>query len=452
MPTGNILIVEDQSKLRSLLKRIIALEGYTVFEASNLQSATRITGKETIDVILSDVELPDGNGIAFIEKIKGGSLFVEVIFLTAYGNIADGVLAMKNGAYDYISKGDDNYKLVPLIDSAMQKVHLHKKVQQMERQVKKHFSFDNIIGVSAIIKETTGLAKKIARTNTTVLLLGETGTGKELFARAIHGESARAGKSFIAVNCSTFSAALLESELFGYKAGAFTGAVKDKKGLISEAGGGTLFMDEIGEIPIELQARLLRVMETNEFIKVGDTVTTHADIRIIAATNKDLALEVSKGSFRSDLFYRLNIFTIHIPPLRDRKKDIGLLVNYFLHVCAGKINKPMDGISKDFIHLLEEQPWKGNIRELKNCIERAVITTSNKELNVEDLPAELKTAHPVRYKTLSAFDLASAEKLHVLRVLNYTKGNKVAAARLLNIGLTTLYRKIETYNIGGLDV
>ncbi len=449
MPSGNILIVEDESKLRSLLKRIIILEGYSVYEAPDLKSAARIAGKEDIEVIVCDVKLPDGNGIEFIKKIKTKFSAIEIIFLTAYGNIPDGILAMKNGAFDYITKGDDNHKLVPLIDNAVEKARLQKRVSQLEKQVTHAFSFENIIGESAIIRDTIMLAKKVAATNTTVLLLGETGTGKELFARAIHGSSQRSGKSFMAINCSSFSKHLLESEIFGYKTGAFTGAVKDKKGLIEEASGGTLFMDEIGEMHIDLQSKLLRVLETGEFIKVGDTAPTKADVRIISATNRDLHDEVNEGKFRKDLFYRLNVFDISIPPLRDRRKDIPLIAAYFLKIFAEKMNKNIEGMSKNFIQFLEEQTWKGNIRELKNVIERAVIMSDQPILAVDHLPFEIQLAQPEKNTALSIFDLASAEKYHIQRILAFTKGNKVEAAHLLNIGLTTLYRKIEEYRLAG---
>ena len=280
-----------------------------------------------------------------------------------------------------------------------------------------------------------------------MLLLGETGTGKELFARAIHVASHRAHKPFLALNCSSFSKELLESEIYGYKAGAFTGAIKDKRGLIEEAAGGTLFLDEIGEMHIDIQTKLLRVLETNEFIKVGGTSTTTADVRIISATNRDLHDDISEGKFREDLFYRLNVFTLQIPPLRERKKDISLLAHYFMNLFAEKMNKQISGMSKEFIHYLENQYWKGNIRELKNTIERAVILAEHPLLLVEDLPFEIQFAANEQ-KSVSVFDLASMEKLHIQRVLNYAKGNKTEAARLLNIGLSTIYRKMELY---GLD-
>jgi two-component system, NtrC family, response regulator len=447
MHSGNVLVIDDETKLRSLLKRVISLEGYEVLEAVDLKSASKVMEKQDFDVIVCDVKLPDGNGVDFVKFIKSKAAFSEIIMLTAYGNIKDSVQAMKNGAFDYITKGDDNEKLMPLIIHAAEKSRLQKRVLQLEKQVIHTFSFDNIIGSSTIFLKTIALAHKVAHTHTTVLLLGETGTGKELFAKAIHANSQRAGYPFFALNCSSFSRDLLESEIFGHKAGTFTGAIKDKKGLIEEAKGGTLFLDEIGEMSIDLQAKFLRVLETNEFIKLGDTLPMQADVRIMSATNRDLQRDVAEGKFREDLFYRLNVFSIKIPPLRDRKKDIPLLAKYFIKLFAEKMSKNIEGMSKEFLDHLMQHSWKGNIRELKNIIERAVILTENPVLSLETLPFEIQNFQPEKNKPVSAFDLASVEKLHIQRILNFTKGNKAEAARLLNIGLTTIYRKMNFYGL-----
>ncbi len=444
---SKVLIIDDEEKLRSLLARLIRLEGFAVIEAGNLKAAHKAIEREEPDVILCDVKLPDGNGVDFIRDVKAQNSAIEIILLTAYGNIADGIQAMKNGAFDYITKGDDNDKVIPLLNKAIEKVELKKKVARLEDLVGKKYSFESIIGTSKPLTEAISLAKKVAPTDATVLLLGETGTGKEVFAQAIHNAGTRTGKPFMALNCSSFSKELLESEIFGHKAGAFTGAVKDKKGLIEEANSGTLFLDEIGEMPSELQSKLLRVLETSEFIKVGDTNTTKVDVRFIAATNRDLQQDVKENKFREDLFYRLNVFTISLPPLRERKKDIPVLAEYFLKVYASKINVKVESMSKDFFEHLQQHDWKGNIRELKNIIERAVILTNTNELTVENLPLDLQTINFNAHKTLSAFDLASVEKLHIQRVLIHTKGNKTETAKLLNIGLTTLYRKIEEYGL-----
>ncbi|HWK06827.1 MAG TPA: sigma-54 dependent transcriptional regulator [Puia sp.] len=447
MSTGIVLIIDDEEKLRSLLSRIIRLEGYTVLEAESLKAGAKLLEKEAIDVVLCDVKLPDGNGVDSVKDIKFRHPSLEIILLTAYGNIADGVKAMKNGAFDYITKGDDNDKIIPLLARAFEKVQLQKRVEQLEQQVGKRYTFDGILGESPLIGEAIVLAKKVAPTDATVLLLGETGTGKEVFAHAIHQASKREGKPFMALNCSAFSKELLESELFGHKAGAFTGANKDKRGLIEEANQGTLFLDEIGEMNIDLQAKLLRVLESSEFIKVGDTKPTRVNVRIIAATNRDLATDAAEGRFREDLFYRLNVFTISLPSLRSRKKDIPLIASYYLQFFAQKSNKHIEGMSREFLEHLQQHEWKGNIRELKNIIERAVILADNPQLTVDNLPTELQVTSFHVNGPLSAFDLASVEKLHIQRVLNHTKGNKTEAARLLNIGLTTLYRKIEEYRL-----
>jgi len=447
MQQYSVLIVDDEEKLRSLLKRIIQLEGFTVFEAADIKSASKLMERETVDAVLCDVKLPDGNGVDYAKEIKKHFPLVEVILLTAFGNIADGVQAMKNGAFDYIIKGDDNEKIIPLLNRAAEKAQLQRRLWQLELQVSKRYTFENILGESPAIKDAIDLAKRVAPTETNVLLLGETGTGKEVFAQSIHNASSRNGKSFVAINCSAFSKELLESEIFGHKAGSFTGAIKDKKGLIEEANNGTLFLDEIGEMNIDLQAKLLRVLETNEFIKVGDTKCTKVNVRIIAATNRNLSIEVKEGRFRDDLFYRLNVFTISLPGLRERKKDIHILADQFVKVFADKMNKKVSCISDAFLLHLENHDWKGNIRELKNIIERAVILTDGTELTDQQLPVEFQSQSLENNKQLSAFDLASVEKLHIQRVLNHTKGNKTETARLLNIGLTTLYRKIEEYQI-----
>lgn len=446
MLAGNVLIVDDEDKIRSLLKRVISYEGYVVYEAPNLNAAGQLLGKEEIDVVVCDVKLPDGSGLELTRTIKSSHPQVEILLLTAHAQIQDGVEAMRSGAFDYISKGSDNDKLLPLIARAMEKSLLQKKAGKLQEQVALAFGFDQIIGHSPALQQTLAMARKVTVSDTTVLLLGETGTGKELFARAIHAGSVRTNQPFLALNCSALSGDLLESELFGHKAGVFTGAVKDKRGLIEEAAGGTLFLDEIGEMPAVLQAKLLRVLETKLFFKVGGVQPTQADVRIISATNRHLQAEVDEGKFREDLFYRLNVFTIDIPPLRERKKDIPMLAAHFVKMFAAKMNKSRQTMSAAFIQLLERQPWKGNIRELRNVIERAVILTDGPELGVESLPAEFRQETPV-WQPLSAFDLASVEKLHIQRVLNYAKGNKVEAARLLNIGLTTVYRKIEEYGL-----
>lgn len=442
-----ILIIDDEEKLRNLLTRIVSLEGFEVLQAEDCRTALKKLEQNDFDVVLCDVKLPDGNGVELSKKIKERYPLIEIILLTAYGNIPDGVLAIKNGAFDYITKGDDNNKIIPLLHRAMEKVNLVKQLQHLQKQVGVKYSFDNIIGKSKTIVAAVSLAKKVAATDTTVLLLGETGTGKEVFAQAIHQASLRANKPFVAINCSAFSKELLDSEMFGHKAGAFTGASKDKKGLFEEANTGTIFLDEIGEMSLELQAKLLRVLETGEYIKVGESKTNKTNVRIIAATHRHLENEIETGNFRQDLFYRLSVFQVNLPPLRERVVDIEILAKQFVEVFCLKTNKNVKTISANFIEVLNQHPWKGNIRELKNVIERSVILSNGSELTVEDLPYELQNNSSKSGKQLSAFDLASAEKLHIQKVLNYTNGNKTETAKLLNIALTTLYRKLSEYKL-----
>ncbi len=444
---NSVLIIDDEEKIRTLLARIIGLEGFEVYQAADGKTALKKLDQQEIDVALCDVKLPDSNGVELVKEIKQKFPSTEVILLTAYGNIADGVQAIKNGAFDYITKGNDNDRIIPLLHRALEKAAFAKRIKQLEKRVGSKYSFNEIIGASVPITEAIALAKKVAATDTTVLLLGETGTGKEIFAQAIHEASGRSSKSFVAVNCSAFSRELLESELFGHKAGAFTGAIKDKKGLFEEADGGTIFLDEIGEMPVELQARLLRVLETGEFIKVGDTKTIKVNVRIIAATNRDLQQEIKEEKFRSDLFYRLSAFQISLPSLKQRIQDIEALASFFIMVFANKTNKAVPVMEKEYLIALKRYPWPGNIRELKNVIERSVILEDAGKLTIQTLPLELQSAQQ-QTTGMSAFDLSSVEKLHIQKVLNYTKGNKTEAARLLNIGLTTLYRKIDEYKIG----
>jgi len=444
---NKVLIIDDEERLRALLSKIISLEGFEVFQAGDAKTGLKKLEITDIDVVICDVKLPDASGVDLSKTIKEKYPATEIILLTAYGNIPDGVQAIKNGAFDYITKGDDNNKIIPLLYKAIEKVYLSKRVLQLEKQLGYKYSFNSILGKSKIIHSAVDAARKVSATDATVLLVGETGTGKEVFAQAIHAASNRSRKNFIAVNCSAFSKELLENELFGHKAGAFTGAVKDSKGIFEEADNGTVFLDELGEMPLDLQAKLLRVLETGEFLKVGDSKSTKVNIRIIAATNRDLKKETEAGNFREDLYYRISVFTIALPPLRDRVNDIEELARYFTSHFAAKINKKSVKLSTAYLDALKQHPWKGNIRELKNVIERSVILTDGDELLPETLPIDFYQSTSLESKPLSAFDLASAEKLHIQKVMNYTHGNKTETARLLNIALTTLYRKLEEYKI-----
>lgn len=437
-----ILVIDDEDPIRNLLARMIELEGYKVWKASDCQSALKLLKAQPFDVVLCDVFLPDGNGVDFIREIKKHRPEAEVILLTAHGNIPDGVQAIKNGAFDYITKGDDNRKIIPTISRAVDEVE--KKKGKVAPPVS--YSFDSIIGSSNGLKQAVALARKVADTDVPVLLTGETGTGKEVFSHAIHYASPRSQYPIMAINCSAFSKDLLESELFGYKAGAFTGSMKDKPGLFEVANHGTVFLDEIGEMAFDLQARLLRVLETGEYIKVGDTKPTKVDVRIISATNRDLKKEIENGHFREDLYFRLSVFQIHLPPLRERKEDIEMLAETFLKRFSTKLKKEIKGMTSEVVDILKGAEWRGNIRELKNVMERSAIVC-DEEVTVQDLPIDLQCAGMDEEQGKEEFELAVIEQKHITKVLQYTRGNKTEAARLLKIGLATLYRKIEAYHI-----
>ena len=449
---SKILIIDDEVQIRTLLTRMMELEGYDVCQAGDCRAALKQLELQNPDVVLCDAFLPDGNGVDLVLAIKKAAPNVEVILLTAHGNIPDGVQAIKNGAFDYITKGDDNNKIIPLISRAVEKARMNVRLEKLEKKVGQTYSFDSILGESKVLKDAVSLAQKVSGTDVPVLLTGETGTGKEVFAQAIHYSSKRARQNFVAVNCSSFSKELLESEMFGHKAGSFTGALKDKKGLFEEANNGTIFLDEIGEMAFELQAKLLRILETGEYIKIGDTKPTRVNVRIIAATNRNLSQEIVAGRFREDLFYRLSVFQIHLPPLRERAGDIRLLAKAFIKSFAEQLARPVVEIAPAFLEALDSQPWKGNIRELRNVIERSMIVCESGYLDIADLPFDIQNAHYEHSNDSSpgSFELSAMERRHIARVLEYTKGNKTEAARLLKIGLTTLYRKIEEYKISDL--
>lgn len=445
---NTILIIDDEPIIRKLLARMMELEGYEVFQAADRASGLKLLTAKTPQLVLCDVFLPDGNGVEMVKEIKELQPETEVILLTAHGNIPDGVQAIKNGAFDYITKGDDNNKIIPIISRAMEKIN-SRPVQPSGSTVVpvRESAFDTVLGHSRGLQQVIQLARKVAVTDVPVLLTGETGTGKEVFAQAIHNGSARAKQPFVAINCSAFSKELLESEIFGHKAGAFTGALKDKKGLFEEANHGTIFLDEIGEMAYGLQAKLLRVLETGEYIKVGDTKPTKIDVRIVPATNRNLKEEIANSNFREDLYFRLSVFHLHLPPLRERREDIPELAAAFLKFFAAKMGKQVKGFAADCQAWMQSYAWPGNVRELRNVIERALIICDD-YITLDDMPLDFRSS------TLSGsaadgddFELAEAEHRHIQRVLQYTKGNKAEAARLLKIGLTTLYRKIEEYGI-----
>lgn len=439
---GRILLIDDQPEELFLYSHLLSGEEFEVQECSSARKALSALKKEPSDVIVCDVNLADAHALDLISQFKKLVPWAEVIMLTAYAKVQDGVQAIKSGAFDYLMKGDDTQQLIPLIYRGLEKASENRKKQERETDTDNDRSFETVIGGSEAIQQLVSMSRRVAPTDTSVLLLGETGTGKEVFARAIHRASKRYQNPFVAVNCSAFNKELLESELFGHVAGAFTGAVSTKKGLFEVADGGTLFLDEIGEMHPDLQAKLLRVLESGTFLRVGDTREQKVNVRIIAATNKQL-LQDNSG-FRSDLYYRLSVFTLELPPLRERKEDIPALVAHFMENQVKKRNMDPLEVNPEFMETLMNYSWKGNVRELRNTIERAVILTDGNRLDEEALPAEIRFGGSVSDWTVrnDCYDLEQVEKQHILRVLKIAKGNKTKAARMLNIGISTLYRKL----------
>ncbi|MBS4000285.1 MAG: sigma-54-dependent Fis family transcriptional regulator [Desulfobulbaceae bacterium] len=447
MKKGNILIIDDESEIRRILSQLLEFENFTTFQAESLDKSFDILINEEIHVVILDVRLNQINSIKSIPIIKSKSPLTEIVMLTAYGTIADGIASIKLGAFDYLVKGDDDERIIPLVEKAYEKYLLLSRLNRLEEQSRKTFGFNNILGSSNTITDAISLAKKLSGSDTTLLITGETGTGKEIFAQAIHYQSHRNKHGFVAVNCASIPKDLLESELFGYKVGAFTGAVKNKKGLFEEANRGTLFLDEIGELAYELQAKLLRVLETCSFIKPGDSKETEVDVRIIAATNKNLNTAVSDGSFRKDLFYRISTFVIELPPLRNRKDDISLLSDFFINHFSTKLKKNITFIDTDFYTRINQYPFPGNIRELKNICERVVLLSEKGSISADYLPGEFFQKDKTSDNEKDDFSIAKAEKELIKKVLSITDNNKNKAAELLGIGLTTLYRKIELYDL-----
>lgn len=452
MPTGTLLLIDDEARLRQLLARVLELEGYTPLQAPDATRGLELLQQhaDEILVVISDVKLPDAHGVDLIPRLKAKAPDIEIVLLTAFGSIPDGVRAMKQGAFDYLTKGDFEQQLVVVVERAAEKARLRRRVAELERRVGQRYSFESMIGSAPALHRAQDLARQVAPTDSTVLLEGPTGAGKELFAQAIHEASQRKLKPFVAVNCSAFPKDLLESELFGYKKGAFTGALADKKGLLEEANGGTLFLDEIGELELNVQAKFLRVLEMRQFTKLGDTKPTSVNVRIVAATNRNLKQEATAGNFRPDLYYRLSVFTIDVPALKDRATDVPTLAAYFLQYFAAQLRKRLPGLEPECVQLLSRYSWPGNVRELKNVLERAaILAPADHPLSAGYLPDEFH-ALPSAHSTSADPDdqsLRAVEAGHIRQVLHQVQGNKTEAARRLGIGLTTLYRKVQEYNL-----
>ena len=443
-----VLIVDDEYQLLEAFKKKLSKEGMEVFTAPNGQEAIAIIKQETLDIGLFDIKLPDTDGVELLERLREIQPTAEVIMLTGYASVDTAIRSMKLGAYDYLTKPVKLSELHTVILKAYEKKQLKDKTIVLEEQLQRVEVHDKFIGESKEMNAVKKAISLVGNSNVPVLILGETGTGKELVARAIHAQSSRAANPFVIINASNLQESILESELFGYKKGAFTGAQTDKVGLLQIANTGTFFVDEVADMGMPIQSKLLRVLETGSFRKLGDTKEITVDVRFIFATNKVIEEEVKANRFRKDLFYRLNTFVIQVPPLRDRKDDIPILTKYFLEKHARKGNRK--AVSRQALNLLVTYHWPGNVRELANVIERAILISADRgEIIPDDLPQTIvlpSFAADERNRSLSQdmLRLDSMEKEHIEKVLEFAGGNKSKAARLLGISRKKLYQKIES--------
>ncbi len=441
-----VLIVDDEQVVRDSLSEWLREDGYEVGAVESGKKALEELGKSNWDILLVDLKMPEMDGLELLQKVKEISPSIPVIIITAYATVDTAVKAMKEGAYDYLVKPFDPEEISLLMKRLTEHIKLTRENIYLRQQLKKQYTLHDIISRNPKMQELMELVKMVGPTDSTVLLQGESGTGKELFARALHKESLRADKPFIAVSCGALSDSLLESELFGYEKGAFTGATSRRKGKFELANGGTIFLDEIGDISPKLQLDLLRVLEQKEFYRIGGSEVIKIDVRVIAATNRDLEKMVREGQFREDLFYRLNVVPIHIPPLRERKEDIPLLVDHFLEIFRLETGKNIERVSEDAMKVLLDYDYPGNVRELRNIIERAVIVAKGDEITVEDLRFGLKSP-PAPSTEAEDEALESVERAHILKVLNKYDWNVSKAASALGIDRTTLYNKMKKYGL-----
>jgi two-component system response regulator AtoC len=438
-----ILVVDDEAPIRDVIRKGLSqMGGYHVEVAQNGVEAIARIEKDVFDLVLTDLKMPEMDGLELLKTIKGTRPEVMVILMTAYGSVETAVEAMKIGANDYITKPIDLNELLIHISKVQKESLLLKENRLLRMEVRKKFEFNNIIGKSKKMQEIFSLIEKVALGNSTVTIYGGSGTGKELVAKAIHYNSPRSERPFIPFNCGAIPETLVESELFGHTKGAFTGAVQAKKGLFEEANGGTLFLDEISTILPSVQVKLLRVLQEKEVMRVGSTERTKIDVRMIAATNENLEENVKKGKFREDLFYRLHVFPILLPDLKDRKEDIPLLAYHFLDLYSKEAKKEIRGISKEAIKLLLEYHWPGNVRELENTIERAVIMTEQDHLVPNDLPKDLMegTSEMIRRGVKDRKSLDDIKSEYIKEILKEVGGNKRIAAEILMVNPRTLYR------------
>jgi two-component system, NtrC family, response regulator AtoC len=450
---NRILVVDDEENVRHMLSSLLQLKGYEVEVAASGEEALTKSRSEPYDVVLCDVRMPGMDGMAFLEALGGSKAEAAVIIMSAYGDLELAREAVRRGASDYINKPVKNDEVLLRIGIAEQRQSLRRENLQLKRVLSQESSFENIIGRSPSMQAMFRMVEKIAEFKSTVLIQGESGTGKELLARAVHNRSVRKDKPFVAVNCGAIPENLLESELFGHVRGAFTDAVRNKQGLFEEADNGTLFLDEIGELPLGLQVKLLRVLQEDEIRRVGDNRSRKVDVRILAATIRDLATEVRQGNFREDLFYRLNVLTVKIPPLRERAEDIPQLVEHFLRRCNAKLGTHIQGVEPQALKLLVEYPWPGNVRELENLIERAVILCDGDRITPGLLTDKVRQTLGPSSAPFVGGDLSikkavrSVEETLIRRALTQTGGNRTRAAKLLEISHRTLLYKLKDYRI-----
>jgi DNA-binding NtrC family response regulator len=447
-----ILVVDDEETIRGMLRDLLTANGHEVDEAVDVRSAVQMLRGHEYEVVLTDLMLPDGDGLEVLRVARTRPYDPEVLVITAYGTIDSAVEAVRAGAFDYLTKPLATQKLLLTVERAVERRVLRAEVSSLRREVEERYAQKNLMAASPAMRRVLELIGVVAATDSAILIQGESGTGKELVARAIHYSGARASRHFIAVNCAALPEALLESELFGYVKGAFTGAATDRKGLFEESDGGTLLLDEIGDMPLLLQGKLLRVLQEGEIRRVGSAAVRRVDVRILASTNHNLRDLIRDGSFREDLFYRLNVIPLVIPPLRERPEDIIPLCRHFLTLHAGKLGRQPQTLTPDALQVALQHDWPGNIRELENVIERAVTLSSSPEISAEEFRRILSLGHPAPRPVFASAavngrTLQGAEKETIMRALRESGGNRTRAATALGMGRNTLWRKMKRYDI-----
>jgi two-component system NtrC family response regulator/two-component system response regulator HydG len=449
MTRERILVVDDEVNARAALKMLLTDEGFEVAEAGDGAEALEKLGTFAPAAVLTDVRMPNMDGLTFLRKAREQGADAVFVVMTAFGSVEMAVEAMRAGAENYLLKPLDMKAVMVVLEKALEKRNLSRDTAQLRARVRERFRFPNIVGESPELQAVFEVVKQAAPTKATVLILGESGTGKELVAQALHEESPRKDKPFIKVNCAALSESLLESELFGHEKGSFTGAVGRKEGRFELADGGTLFLDEIGEITPALQIKLLRVLQTREFERVGGTQTVKVDVRLVAATNKDLSAEVKSGRFREDLFYRLNVVAVTLPPLRSRKGDVPQLVSHFIEKYGKAYGKEVKGLAPGTLNALLGHSWPGNVRELENAIERAVVLTKTSELGADDLPPSIRGPRPkdaAHGSLIPGASLAEIEREAILRTLEMVGGSTSRAAEVLGISVRKIQYRLKEYS------